>query len=955
MYNYTTKKLNLFSSLLLIGIFLGFSTNSLQANKELNFEANGYYNSESSDLKIDFFHTYEEEDGLPEEYRIYYAVESNAKGDFDIDKAELLETVNVSDLDQLVDTTFNDFGIDGNLRFANYTTVLEVEFERYSFKIVAEIDGETRESNPFMIMPFDDYPKDFYFVDYPSQRALKNQLFEADFNVAYGNGNADDNVTYSLIVDSSRVRGPNVKWITDAEINSETGVMTWTPTESGRYYVTLRVELTDNKNEFTELLYQVNVLECEEETKILVEIVNQDGESPEGFIYAIGADENGFSLGNETAIIDGKAEFKLDKGDYKIVYYGFEEFGSEQWYSGANNIQDAQVISLDCGDITTIKMEVRDDISWEDRYKIKFTNENAYVNAAIDELMEYDVDAIYTDDESAEIKYTLIKAPEGVEIDSETGLISWIPNKKGSFGIQVRATLADDSFISNDFYFGINVRKCAEPAVVTGKISFEENENEPIWGFGFIIPVDQKVKGRFDFTQSFELNEGEFSVELDEGEYYLGVMLENTQAVVFYEDAINIEDAETIEVECGEEKEIELIISYDLYEKYTVEGSATDENGDAINAQITFEGRKLNAFGFEEYKVYTTSTDNDGNYEIELPNGFEYIAYARTANNRYPLYWEQTYNPNEAKVFKLESDKEDVNFVFEDITKDFTSVIKGSVTTEEGELIPNVVIVAVNMEKTAIGNSYGLSALSEDGNFELKVANGETAIFAFAQNDEYAPGFYVEGDVASFSWEDATMINVTEDSETEINVILEGMGSIAPGGIARIEGSVMEQGTNEMISGAGIILEQNNKPVMHANSFSDGSFGMSSLPNGSYKVIVNKVGYEKFETTINVTDNTPIDLDIPLVPQGTTSVEYGVDAETTVAPNPATENITLMLDENVRDARLMLLNINGEIMLDTRFSGNERTLDLRNYSNGSYILKLETENYTKAIPFVISK
>lgn len=954
MYKHTQKYL--FSWMLLAGFLISLSATTL-AQKREGFNASGWFSPNSSEITLEWYYFYEEGENLPEFYTIYLAEEVGADGSFLIEDAFPIAEFGNDELKTLIDTTMTNFGFDGNVLYAQWSGGYEFESEEVYLKIVAEVDGEAYESNSVRLITKNFNPKRIFFESEFGRYAFLNKEYKYDANAIYDVGEADEGIEYSIIEEDWYYNGDNKK-PENIEIDSETGELTWIPTEAGIYVIGIQARLVNDPDIVSQQVTSVQVFNCSEETKLKVNIIDQNGEPANGFINLVYTEQDRYNshYGKQIEIIDGVAESIVKAGDFKILYFGWE-YEFEQWYDEAFTFEEAKVLSLECGDQKEITMNVRTDISWEDRYALEFTNDQRKARTIIDELFEFDLDAVYNTDVTKpyQIEYNLQFAPEGVEIDKSTGEISWIPTEKGIYNINVRARVADEPFIFNDFYLTVVVGTCAEPAVVEGTVSYDDSEEMP-YGVAFVISAENMNGGKYGFGHEhyLELIEGKFRAELDAGEYFFGVQTERGQ-LVFYKDAINIENAESVEVECGDTREIEIVVGSQNYEFATVSGKTTDDDGNPISAMVYFQGRRMTAWGWEEVNSKTVRSNEDGVYELKLPQEFEYTAYARADYSTSPLYWEQTYNPNEAKIIELTGDLENIDFAFESLESKYNQEISGIITNAEGQLVSNVAIIALNMNDVdAAGNQFGISTLSSDGSFELNVAEGGNVLFALPQTRDYSPGFYVEDAFATFAWEEATVLNVDENFDKQINIILESMDSI-PKGNARVRGVIKQLNSNKKVSGANIILKRNGKPVMHGNSHSDGSFGMNNIASGEYSVVVNKMGYQTFESAIDLENNNTLDIEIPLVPDGVASVDYGIDAETTIAPNPASDEIKLMLTEPVQNANIHLVRIDGQVILSRKFSGNEITFDLRNYSQGAYILKLETEKGNKALPFVINK
>lgn len=76
---------------------------------------------------------------------------------------------------------------------------------------------------------------------------------------------------------------------------------------------------------------------------------------------------------------------------------------------------------------------------------------------------------------------------------------------------------------------------------------------------------------------------------------------------------------------------------------------------------------------------------------------------------------------------------------------------------------------------------------------------------------------------------------------------------------------------------------------------------------------------------------------------------YDNSFDFTASPNPSDGMINLQLNQKMEDAQISIINYLGEIVYSTRTSGeNNIQLDMSNINNGSYLIKIETDNMSKS-------
>ncbi|MFA7290306.1 MAG: putative Ig domain-containing protein, partial [Melioribacteraceae bacterium] len=155
------------------------------------------------------------------------------------------------------------------------------------------------------------------------------------------------------------------------------------------------------------------------------------------------------------------------------------------------------------------------------------------------------------------IKYSLTEAPQGMTIDENSGLIKFTPTEGGYPYFVVRATNADDASEYAEIYLGLIIANCENLATITGKINYDASvENKNGYVLAYQIAADGTV---FQAGYADVYEQGDFNIQLDKGSYYIYFMLydkygENDFYNVgeWYKDAITMEQAEVITVDCGE-------------------------------------------------------------------------------------------------------------------------------------------------------------------------------------------------------------------------------------------------------------------------------------------------------------------------------------------------------------------------------------------------------------------
>lgn len=578
------------------------------------------------------------------------------------------------------------------------------------------------------------------------------------------------------------------------------------------------------------------------------------------------------------------------------------------------------------------------------------------------------------------IKYSLTEAPQGMTIDEDSGLITFTPIESGNPYFVVKAYNADDESEYMEIYLGLIVVNCENLATISGKIIYDESvENKIGFVLAYYIAADGSLY-QAGYADVYE--QGDFNLQLDKGTYYIHFMLfdkyDDTEFFgmgEWYKDALTREQAEEITVDCGETVSIEMLVG-DQFEftKYKVSGTVSLTDGTVLpNSTVVFESiisEDDSSFWGGFYK--SVQTDENGYYEVLLPDLFTYTAYcfaseSKNPGNYKPQYWKNTYNPIEATVIELKSDVSGIDFIFnEDDIKYPDGSISGKVMNADNTPIEGAFVIAFMVKSSngePNGDLYqGFAAITdEEGEYKFEYMNyGEYILFAYPNDVNYTPGFYREDDVAALTWEDATII--LHDGYTplkERNIILPLIEAVQ--GIGKIEGEVTSTGggirndkAGDAISGASIFLVNESGATNKYNkSQNNGTYRLSGIAAGRYQLIVDKVGYRSHKEWVEVGEDGILEgHDIQLSPESISSVkDNNTSLGLNVYPNPATSDIQLTVNSTTNNLTVEVYNMIGVKVLshgiNSVIGSGTYSLDVSDLNSGMYILKvIDGQNIT---------
>ena len=250
----------------------------------------------------------------------------------------------------------------------------------------------------------------------------------------------DDTLTYSLI------SGPE-----GLQIDAATGEISWTPTEAqgpGQYEVTVRV--TDETDLFDEATFNILVGEVgtppvlepiadqnidEQQTLSLTGLATDSDLPTEALIYTIESGPDGLQIDSATGEISWTPTEAQGPGQYDVTVRATDE----------TDLFDEATFNIFVGEVGT--PPVLEPIA----------------NRSITTDQSLEVQPLVSDSDlpAEELTFALLDAPEGITIDSETGLINWDADEQkeaGEFVVEVQVTDSTGLFDRETFFskrFGV--------------------------------------------------------------------------------------------------------------------------------------------------------------------------------------------------------------------------------------------------------------------------------------------------------------------------------------------------------------------------------------------------------------------------------------------------------------------------------------------------------------------
>lgn len=581
-----------------------------------------------------------------------------------------------------------------------------------------------------------------------------------------------------------------------------------------------------------------------------------------------------------------------------------------------------------------------------------------------------------TDEENCPINYEIayISFNGEYELDSETGLFTFTPERQGWGYIEISAELTCYPGIRT--HYGTDLIFTFTPcASISGKITFDK-ELEPdesgmlpyIWitAYDLVDDYTDDEYGYEVFQSQVNAETGEYSLELTEGEYVLQVNGRRIQKEGnWYDNASNFEDATKVVVKCEDNLTLDFGVQVKSPPSITTINGRTISSvtGEGIQTELFFVPAGI-FFGDEYYDLHEyyeemlTFTDAEGNFEVQLYEEIEYIAMAIAMDGRPdPQFYNATFDLMSAERFTADEFKDDI-MIFELIEpRTFSNSISGNISNENGEPIPSK--VAAFLVEPDESGEYGMyefvksTVADEEGNYQVSnLYPGDYIVMSAPMDDEYTSGYYAGENSAIGNWKDAKTIDVEDDSNiSNINFVHERM-TPEEQGIASIEGNVYEIGNaeNKHISGVMVsLVNSSGRVISQSMSDNNGHYIFEDLPAGTFSIQAGKVGYTEFNENF-VTDyaeNYDIDRDIFLTKESVSSVRDINESANNISifPNPAEMNTNIDLSGINGEVTINIYNASGELV-ETLTSNSTSTININTseFAVGSYFVRFSNGN-----------
>lgn len=581
--------------------------------------------------------------------------------------------------------------------------------------------------------------------------------------------------------------------------------------------------------------------------------------------------------------------------------------------------------------------------------------------ASLGVLYSYDADAV-SNQPDAVITYSLVEGPADLNVDAQSGLVTWTPSAAGYFKVKIKA----ESNLGGKAYQEWTIKVTGPTGTVTGTVT-NAADNSPLAGVKVFFINTNSTKHELALTDE----NGQFSKQLVEGNYKIR-FYKRGFIPEFYDNKSSIDSADVVTVSANSS----VVVNADLQPVpppvvYNISGSVLDVNGLPVKSVVTAFLVKDTTFpilppSIMHNRKMTTVTDSLGNYQLTVLGGFEYVVYAKPFNrNYYPEFWDNKKTFQEADRILVNSDVNNINFVLEQkpvYNNGIAGLVKDFNTGEPVEAV--VSVFKLNNGRFKAFKSTRTDSL---GNYLIEnLIPGNYIVFAKPRLP-YLPGYY-KADTVAFRWRDADTVIVNETGIVEnININLVPRPDT---GFAKISGFVKTI-YGEPVSGALVLTYNlNGEIVSYSTSSNDGSYQIENLTAGDYTLVVDATEYDNADNNNSVNldygSNPTASKDLYLSPATTTGVSNNspVPSNYTLSqnyPNPfnPSTQIKFTIPEKTQ-VKLEVYNLIGQKvaeLVNGELNAGEYniTFNASGLSSGIYLYKLQAGNFSSVKKMILMK
>ncbi len=447
------------------------------------------------------------------------------------------------------------------------------------------------------------------------------------------------------------------------------------------------------------------------------------------------------------------------------------------------------------------------------------------------------------------LKYVLERVdgyafPEGMEIDTRSGMLRWIPRVQGRF--QAMIVVYADNSARDSQLLDICVTKTPGFGALTGTIRGEGGDLLPdvsvtafLVGYTSTTGIDcsgKMINERNPVARTDENGRFRFD-QLEAGSYLLvAKSLLRPYLVTWWQDATSARDADMIRVTPGGVVEANFRLRKALYTaRVTISGSITNEKGTPIpKAQVR---AVLFAPQVASIAIKLAYTDESGKYNLKVPVGVTFILAAWAEGYQLRFYPNSNSFLNAEKLTLL-ADARDVNFQLDELRKQGRP-ITGRIFNRFGVGVSALVqVLRLTSGRISVEQSIPTSF---DGTYKGMIESDQPiSLLAIPiQFETYAPAYYSGTPLIALRWSESRLIPGQAEVLRADIVIPE----VRHGGAGIVTGKVMDVQGKPIFAASVLARDDQGVIVSHAFSMEDGSYVLSGIPEGDIDIFADYPAY----------------------------------------------------------------------------------------------------------------
>ncbi len=743
----------------------------------------------------------------------------------------------------------------------------------------------------------------------------------------------------------------------DLTLDPVTGSISWIPDQRGiagvfcKAYIMTMPEVETMVDIYIQVRDRSNYDVC---AAVSGRITTMDGEPlADANVEMVNFDshyEDGMTLPDEpyggTTDADGNYSIEVPEGRYVYRVSKQSPAGSMMPYIYMYEMR--KPVAVECDETIEHNLEVR-------RYnEIQIYRNNSQIVLHPGDQYACVVEA--SDWYNSKIDLELMESPQGMQFNGNTGEISWTPSQTGRYQYIIRGSIEGQEDYQ-DVVFELAVVEedpdfCAE---INGRIT--DMDGNPISG-AMISAMSYDFYGLVggeelydDPLAGYTNDNGYYTISVPEDDYivYVGASNHNGE---FYPNTYYFEDAEPVAAECGTPG----TANFELYHfpdnpTHQVTGRVVSSvDGTPVPAYVEFIFADRDAHPeLTPYQMIGGAgrTDMNGNYTAMAMEGYEFKIVAKPEVPGFMNeYYNETMNWEDAQVVTVDSDMSGIDFTVSP-RGDFENSFGGKVIDENGDpVFASLLLFRHDGNGDFVENEITTTDL-DSGKYEFSnVVPGKYAVMAMPHNGRHFYGFYNESGICENLFK-ANIITIDEDdvllNDHIITLRVVGYND----GKGLFWGNVADESDLSALKHVRVDAYIDGQPAAYDFSSKEGMFKLQNLPEGDYRVVFSKPGYENAEVEVTIDEDGQIETrrDVTLRPTAINSVEDGnAIAPQYVYPNPAQSVTTAIFNASAGRADLTVYSIEGRVKISRTVELGEGTnslsVDLDGLEPGAYFLRI---------------